>query len=269
MKMEMMGLKMKEGMLLSFVVLGSISFLFLVIPVVNVFLNTPLDEILKAILDESVQNSIMLSFYTAALTTVFAFLFGTPLAYILARKNFPLKGLVDSFIDIPILLPHTVAGIALLTVFGGSGFLGEIFSYLGVKFVDTILGILVAQVFVSIPFYIKTVRESFEKIDYRYYKVARTLGATPFRAFFEVEFPLSFHSMVSGAILCWARALSEFGAVIVLSYHPPIAPVLIYQRFVLQGLKATLPITSLLIILTVVIFLIMRKIQYGMEGKLS
>jgi len=254
-------------MMVSFIVLGSVSFLFLVIPVVNVFFNAPLDEIVKSLLDEDVQNSILLSFYTAALTTVFAFIFGTPLAYILARKDFPLKGVIDSFIDIPILLPHTVAGIALLTVFGSSGFLGRIFSHLGIGFVDTVLGILVAQIFVSVPFYIKTVRESFEKVDYRYYKVARTLGATPFRAFFEVEFPLSAHSMVSGAILCWARALSEFGAVIILSYHPPIAPVLIYQRFVLRGLKATLPVTSLLIILTVVIFLVMRKIQYGMEGK--
>jgi len=130
-----------------------------------------------------------------------------------------------------------------------------------IRFIDTIFGIIIAQLFVSSPFYIKTVRESFEKIDPRYHNVARTLGATPSKAFVKVEFPLAAHSMVSGAILCWARAISEFGAVIILAYYPPIASILIYQRFVSYGLSSALPVTTLLIFVTVIIFVIIRLVQ--------
>lgn len=248
-------------MLVLFMILGAIIFLFMFLPVINVILATSHPDLIGAFMNKEVQYSIILSFYTAAIATIAAFIFGTPLAYILARKEFPLKKVVDSAIDIPILLPHTVAGIALLTLFGEHGPLGAIFLQFGIRFIDTIFGIIIAQLFVSAPFYIKTVRESFKEIDPKYYNVARTLGASPSKAFLEIEFPLVFHSIITGGILCWARAISEFGAVIILAYYPPIAPVLIYQYFVLYGLRAVLPITSVLIILTLIIFAIIKYIQ--------
>jgi len=248
-------------MLFFFMVIGFIMFLFLLSPIVNVILITSGPSLVSAFFDSQVQFSIFLSFYTAGVATLIAFLLGTPLAYVLARKNFPFKETIDSLIDIPILLPHTVAGIALLTLFGEAGILGQLFKSLNIRFIDTIFGIIIAQLFVSSPFYIKTVRESFEKIDPRYHNVARTLGASPSQAFFKIEFPLATHSMVSGAILCWARAISEFGAVIILAYYPPIASILIYQRFVSYGLSSALPVTTLLIFVTVVIFIAIRVVQ--------
>jgi len=248
-------------MLLFFMVIGFVMFLFLQFPIVNVILITSSSSLVSAFFDPQVQFSIFLSFYTAGIATLIAFLLGTPLAYVLARRNFPFKETIDSLIDIPILLPHTVAGIALLTLFGEAGILGQLFKSVNIRFIDTIFGIIIAQLFVSSPFYIKTVRESFEKIDPRYHNVARTLGATPSKAFVKVEFPLAAHSMVSGAILCWARAISEFGAVIILAYYPPIASILIYQRFVSYGLSSALPVTTLLIFVTVIIFVIIRLVQ--------
>ncbi|MEQ9715334.1 MAG: ABC transporter permease [Candidatus Asgardarchaeia archaeon] len=248
-------------MLISFMTLGLIIFLFLFLPVVNVLLVTSPHAFIDALLDYEVQYSIFLSFYTAAIATLLAFIFGTPLAYILARKDFPLKRIVDSIIDIPILLPHTVAGIALLTLFGESGPIGAILSSYGIHFIDTIFGIIVAQMFVSAPFYIKTVRESFQEIDPRYHHVARTLGAKPSKAFLYIELPMATHSIITGCILSWARAISEFGAVIILAYYPTTAPVLIYKRFILFGLSAVIPITSVLIVITLIIFAIVKYIQ--------
>ena len=248
-------------MLILFMMLGMIIFLFMFLPVINVILSTSYTDFFTALMNRDVQYAIFLSFYTAAVATIAAFVLGTPLAYILARKDFPFKKFIDSIIDIPILLPHTVAGIALLTLFGERGILGALFLQFGIRFIDTIFGIIIAQLFVSAPFYIKTVRESFEDIDPRYHNVARTLGATPSKAFLQIELPLAFHSILTGSILCWARAISEFGAVIILAYYPPVAPVLIYQQFVLYGLSAALPTTAVLIILTLVIFAILKYVQ--------
>ena len=257
--------KKKNSMLILFMITGFLMFLFLLLPIVNVVLITSPHSLIGAFFDPQVQFSIFLSFYTAGIATLVAFLLGTPLAYVLARSNFKFKETIDSLIDVPLLLPHTVAGIALLTVFGEAGVLGQMFNTINIRFIDTIFGIIVAQLFVSAPFYIKTVRESFEKIDPRYHNVARTLGANPSQAFAKIEFPLATHSMISGAILCWARAISEFGAVIILAYYPPIASILIYQRFVSYGFSSALPVTTLLVFITVVIFIIIKVIQSKLQ----
>ncbi|MGQ4833543.1 MAG: ABC transporter permease [Candidatus Asgardarchaeia archaeon] len=251
----------KDTMLIIFAFLGVIIFVLLLLPIANVLLITSPSSFLNAFFSPDVEESIILSFYTAAVATMIAVIFGTPLAYLLARYDFPFKKVIDSSLELPILLPHTVAGIALLTIFGESGIIGNILLPFGIRFIDTIFGIIVAQLFVSAPFYIKTVEESFSEIDSRYYYVARTLGAKPFKAFLYIELPLAFRSMITGSILCWARAISEFGAVIILAYYPPIAPVLIYQKFVLFGLSAALPITAVLIVVTLVIFALIKFIQ--------
>jgi len=213
------------------------------------------DGMVSALTDKAVWRSILLSYYAAFISTLLALLFGTPLAYILARYNFFGKSLVEGVVDIPVVIPHTVAGIALLVVFGSNGLIGQ-FSPL--KFVDALPGIVIAMLFVSAPLYINSAKEGFASVDERLEHVARTLGSPPSRTFLTVSLPLALRHIVAGAIMAWARAISEFGAIVVIAYYPMVAPTLIYERFVSSGLSSAQPVAVLLILLSLTVFVVMR-----------
>jgi len=249
---------------LTFLLLGAIIFLFVVVPLVKMPLSSVSepDILWETIMDPEVTGAIGLTLLAALIATLFGFLLGVPLAYLLARTNFPGKKLVESLIDVPIVVPHTAAGIALLFVFGRRFFLGEAFSTLGIEFVDSTAGIVIAMMFVSIPFLIDSAKEGFKKVDVRLEKVARTLGASPWQAFFRISFPLAWRSILAGNIMMWARGISEFGAVIILAYHPMIAPVLVYERFETYGLDYARPIAVILIFVSVVVFVLLRTLAY-------
>jgi molybdate/tungstate transport system permease protein len=251
-------------MALTFFLLGLLIFLFIIIPLAKmIFSSVSEAQILwQTILDSKVTGAIGLTLYTALIATLVGFLLGVPLAYLLARHNFPGKRLVEGLIDVPIVVPHTAAGIALLFVFGRRFFLGSAFETIGIEFVDSMAGIIIAMLFVSVPFLIDSAKEGFKKVDVRLEKVARTLGASPWQAFFRVSFPLAWRSILAGNIMMWARGISEFGAVIILAYHPMIAPVLVYERFETYGLDYARPIAVLLILVSVLVFIVLRTIAY-------
>jgi molybdate/tungstate transport system permease protein len=254
----------RNKMTLTFLLLGLLIFLFIVIPLAKmIFASASEAQILwDTILDPKVTNAIALTLFAALIATLVGFLLGVPLAYLLARHDFPGKSLIEGLIDVPIVVPHTAAGIALLFVFGRNFFLGKAFGTVGIAFVDSIAGIVVAMLFVSIPFLIDSAKEGFKKVDVRLEKVARTLGASPWQAFFRVSFPLAWRSILAGNIMMWARGISEFGAVIILAYHPMIAPVLVYERFETYGLDYARPIAVLLILVSVLVFIVLRTIAY-------
>jgi molybdate transport system permease protein len=162
-----------------------------------------------------------LSAVTSTIALVLAVVFGTPLAYLLARRDFPGKTLVDLLIDLPIVLPPTVAGVALLVAFGRRGVLGGRLDDVGLDVAFTTTAVVLAQVFVSAPFYIRTVKAGFEAVSPQFEGVAATLGAGPMRVFWRVVLPLAWPSVLAGAILCWARALSELGATLVFAGNFP------------------------------------------------
>jgi molybdate/tungstate transport system permease protein len=251
-------------MAFTFFLLGLIIFLFIIIPLAKmIFSSVSEAEILwKTILDSEVTGAIGLTLYTALIATLVGFFLGVPLAYLLARHDFPGKRLIEGLIDVPIVVPHTAAGIALLFVFGRRFFLGSAFETIGIEFIDSMAGIIIAMLFVSIPFLIDSAKEGFKKVDVRLEKVARTLGASPWQAFFRVSFPLAWRSILAGNIMMWARGISEFGAVIILAYHPMIAPVLVYERFETYGLDYARPIAVLLILVSVLVFIVLRTIAY-------
>jgi molybdate/tungstate transport system permease protein len=244
-----------------FLFLGLCMLAFIALPVVSMIGQETSETLVKALMDPEVRGAIFTTLYTATIATLMAFSFGVPLAYVLARFDFPGKALVDSIIDLPILIPHTVAGIALLTLFGIHGPVGQVALPFGVKFTYTIIGIIIAQLFVSAPFLIKTAREAFESIDPNLEKVARTLGASRFKAFLKVTFPLASSGIVTGCILTWARAISEFGAVIIIAYYPTTAPVLIYKRFLSEGLAGARSIAVLLILVTFLAFVSLKILR--------
>jgi molybdate/tungstate transport system permease protein len=245
-------------MQVSFVVLGLLLILFVAWPLLRTITATGPAVLWQTLLDDEVRGSILLTFQASFIATGLAFVCGVPLAYLLARVDFPGKRLIEGIIDVPIVVPHSAAGIALLMVFGRRTLLGQAFGTFGLKFVSAFPGIVIAMLFVSLSFLVNAAREGFEAVDPRLERVARTLGASPWRAFWGVSFPLAWRSILSGMILMWARGLSEFGAVIILAYHPMVAPVLLYERFESFGLRYSRPVAALMILICLATFVVLR-----------
>ncbi|MDH7486359.1 MAG: ABC transporter permease [Anaerolineae bacterium] len=245
---------------ISFAILALLLLLFIAWPLLRTVTASGPALLWQTILDEEVRRAIGLTFYASFIATAIAFLCGVPLAYLLARADFPGRRLVEGLVDLPIVVPHSAAGIALLMVFGRQTFLGQAFGLFGVRFVSALPGIVIAMLFVSLPFLVNAAREGFEAVDPRLERVSRTLGGSPWRTFWGVSFPLAWRSILSGAILMWARGLSEFGAVIILAYHPMVTPVLLYERFESFGLRYAQPVAALVILICLAVFIILRLI---------
>jgi molybdate/tungstate transport system permease protein len=183
-----------------------------------------------------------------------------PLAYLLARKNFRLKQLVLGIIDLPIVIPHSAAGIAILGFISRDSVVGKAASVVGLNFIGHPAGIAVAMAFVSIPFLINAARDGFMSVPVRLEHAALNLGTRPSRVFFTISLPLAWRNIVSGSIMMFARGMSEFGAVIIVAYHPMITPVLIYERFGAFGLKYARPVSVIFILVSLVFFIILRSL---------
>ncbi|MGA7827132.1 MAG: ABC transporter permease [Geobacteraceae bacterium] len=234
--------------------------LFILLPLLRMVTQPSLTDLFATIRDPEVLASLWLSIYTAASAAAIAFLFGTPLAYLLARHEFFGKKLVESIIDLPIVIPHPVVGIAILSLAGRNHWLGQIMAKVGLSILGTVTGIIAVMTFVGLPFYVNAAKAGFEGVPVRLERVARSLGATPGAVFFRVTAPLTWRHMLCGLILCAARAVSEFGAVVIIAYHPMIAPVLMFERFTAYGLKYSQPVAVWLILACLGLFLLLRLV---------
>ena len=192
----------------------SLAMAFIALPVLALFLRSPLPSIAEALHDPVVLDALRLSLMTSGITTLIVVIMGTPIAYVSARFSYPGKELADSLIDLPVIMPPAVAGIALLMAFGRMGLAGHYLSSFGISIAFTTLAVILAQVFVSSPFYIRQARTSFEDVDIAMENAARTLGASRARTFFYVTLPVAMNGLLSGAIMAFARSLGEFGATI-------------------------------------------------------
>ncbi|MHC1626513.1 MAG: ABC transporter permease [Methanoculleaceae archaeon] len=208
-----------------------------------------------------VVGSIIITFCAGANAVLILILFGTPLAYLLARSQpSRLKGIVESIVDIPLILPHTVAGLLVYTLFMRRGWLGAPLASIGLAFEDAYPGTVVAMLFVASPFFINTMREGFEKVPVHLENVARTLGAGRFTAFLTVTMPLSLRHLFSGAILAWGRAIGEFAAVIMIAYYPFIISTLIYYTFTTDGIYTSRSIAFTVILVSFAVFYLLRRV---------
>jgi molybdate/tungstate transport system permease protein len=185
-------------------------------------------------------------------------LLGTPLAYALSRTDAPWKTVVETLVDIPLVLPHTVAGLMVYLLFMSRGPLGGPLGELGITFEDAFPGIVAAMIFVSIPYYVNAVREGFGRVPVQLENVARTLGASRFGAFMSITLPLTTRHILYGALLAWGRAIGEFAAVIMIAYFPIVISTLIYYRFTTGGIAESQAIAFLLILLCLVLFYVFR-----------
>ncbi len=240
---------------------------FIMYPIINLLLTTDGKIMLETVKDKDVINAIWTSFLTATITTLTIFVFGVPFAYFLARNDFKGKKIIESIVDIPVVIPHTVAGIILLTVLGRQCWLGRFLESTGLEVIGTRVGIVIAMIFVSMPLLINAAKDAFTSISPRLENVSRTLGATHFQTFFYVTFSIGWPGILTGMILTWARSISEFGAVVMITYHPMIAPTLIFDRFNAFGLEYSKPVSAILITVSLIIFIILRLVaQRGVRN---
>jgi len=240
--------------------LGGILLLFIISPILGLVLETPLSSLFKTAGEKEVQESIWLTIWVAMAATVLFAMLSIPLAYLLARYDFPLKRLVLGIIDLPVVIPHSAAGIALLGFMTRDSLLGKSSSAMGFDFVGSPAGIALAMAFVSVPFLINYAREGFSAVPERLEKAALNLGASPARVFFTISLPLAWKSIISGLIMMFARGMSEFGAVVIVAYHPMITPVLIFERFGAFGLKYARPVAVIFIAVCLLVFVLVRLI---------
>ncbi|MGH6968765.1 MAG: ABC transporter permease, partial [Stellaceae bacterium] len=217
---------------------GGLLLAFILLPLVQLFAAQTAGTMLQVARQADVRDALALSVAASLLTALVAGVFGVPLAYLFARNDFFGKSAIAAIVDLPLTVPHTVAGIALLMVFGRHGVIGgPAETFLGVQFWGTLAGIVVAMLFVSVPYTVNAARIAFEGVDPRLEMVARTLGMGPWRVLWLVTLPLAWRSIATGLTLTCARAISEFGAVVILVYYPMTAPVKIYQLFLRFGLN--------------------------------
>ncbi len=240
-----------------FYLLGLVLILFLVVPLIQLTTSVSPAEVARTALERNVIRSIFLTLRASFWSTLVALIFGIPLAYVLARFKFFGKKLVEGLIDIPVIIPHTAAGIALLYVWGRDSIFSRV---TGISVMGTEMAISIAMLFVSLPYLVNSAKDGFKLIDSRFEKTAISLGATPWKAFTSVTLPMAKKSIISGSILMWARGISEFGAVVILAYHPMTVPVLIFERFQNFGLTYAVPVTVVLILISLAIFVLLRML---------
>jgi len=212
---------------------GGVALLFLSLPVIVLVGRAVVGQAWKELPNSGILQAILLSFVTTALSALLTLLFGTPLAYGFARWRFPLRRFFSLLLELPIVLPPAVAGLALLVTFGRRGVLGDALAAFGVSLPFTTAAVVVAQTFVSAPFYIRAAQIGFSAIPREIEDAARVDGAAGLALFRFVTLPLARRALTAGLVLSWARALGEFGATILfagsLQGRTQTMPLLIYN----------------------------------------
>lgn len=253
---------METKALIAFYSLASLFVLYITLPIAwSVVIGFPYAG--KVFSDREALSSIWLSLYAGFTASAVMVLFGTPLAYIFSRwRGKPVK-VLESILEVPLALPHSVAGIMVLLAYNSRTSIGQLLSEVGLVIEDSFWGIVFAMAFVSAPIFISTVRAGFDSIDVEVENVARTLGSSWLQAFLRITLPLNLRHILAGAILSFARSISEVGAVLIVAYYPKVAATLVVERFLSYGLSSALSLTVVLIFISVAIFAALKIILRG------
>ena len=226
--------------------------LFLLLPLVALILRVDPAGLVRNLTNPQVVQAVRLSLVTTSLSTLLALLFGTPLAYWLARRHFRGRAAIDTVLDLPMVLPPSVAGIALLLAFGRRGLLGAYLADAGLNIAFTQTAVVLAQIFVAAPFYVKSAIVGFGEVDQELEQAAALDGADRWAIFRYITVPLAWSTLFGGAVMTWARALGEFGATIIFAGNFPgrtqTMPLAIYIGF---ELELTIALTLSVILLTI------------------
>jgi molybdate transport system permease protein len=243
---------------------AGLALLFLAVPVLAlVYEAATAGDVGDRLTNEQTLAALRLSLATSTLTLALALVLVTPLAYLLARAEFPGKRVVDTLIDLPLVLPPTVAGVALLVAFGRRGVLGPPLEASGIELAFTTAAVIVAQLFVSAPFLARSLKAGFEAVDPAYEAVSATLGVSPLRTFWRVSLPLARPALVGGSVLCWARAVGELGATLIFAGNfegrtqtMPLAIISAFQSS--DGLAGAIALSVILVAVAFALLLLLR-----------
>jgi molybdate transport system permease protein len=218
-----------------FVAALAVALCFLTLPVVAIFVNVSPSRLVSSLDDPGALEALRLSLETTAVALVIIVVVGTPAAWVLATRSFRGRAALVTLIELPLVLPPAVAGIALLAALGPAGLLGPTLDGLGIELVFATAGVVVALVFVASPFYMRQAQAAFAALDPALLDASRTLGASDARTFARVAVPGALPGLVTGAALAWGRALGEFGATLVFAGSlrgvTQTAPLAIFERF--------------------------------------
>jgi molybdate transport system permease protein len=235
---------------------------FLLLPLVGLLVRAPWADLPRRLTDPGVLTALRLSLVSATLATLLCLLLGVPLAWLLARVEFPGRRVVRALVTVPLVLPPVVGGVALLLVFGRRGLLGGwLDETFGISLPFTTAGVVLAESFVAMPFLIIAVEGALRAADHRYEEAAATLGAGRWTTFTHVTLPLVAPGVTAGAVLCWARALGEFGATITFAGNYPgttqTMPLAVYLALE-NDLEAALVLSLVLLAVSVTILAALR-----------
>jgi len=239
--------------------------LFITIPLACLLLRTSLTDLLDNLNQTQVVQAVSLSLVTTLITTAVTLVVGTPVAYLLSRRQFRFYRVIDTLVDLPTVLPPSVAGVALLLAFGRNGLFGPLLTSLGMNIPFTMVAVILAQTFVASPFYIKAAAIGFAAIDPELRQAAALDGASRRQTFRYVTLPLSWMALLSGSVLTWARALGEFGATIIFAGNFPgrtqTMPLAIYIGFEID-LDVALTLSTILICFSFLTLVIVKGILH-------
>jgi molybdate transport system permease protein len=234
---------------------------FLVLPVVAIFVHVPPSELLRSLGHDVTRDALLVSLKTSAIAHASVLVFGTPAAWVLARRRFRGRGLVLTLVELPLVLPPAVAGIALFAAFGRAGLLGDELDALGLQIPFTQTAVVLAVAFVESPFYLRGAIAAFEAVDDSLLDAARTLGASPARVFARVGLPLAAGGLGAASALALARGLGEFGATLIfagsLQGVTQTLPLAIYAQFE-QDFDTALAISALFIVVGMVLLIALK-----------
>lgn len=243
---------------------GLLLIFLLGLPLLALFLRAAGNNFLIDALSSTALQALRLSLVTSLISVTVSVLLGTPLAYILARWNFPGRSAVELLVDLPVVLPPSVAGLALLIAFGRQGLFGSLLSPLGISLPFTTMAVIIAQTFVSAPLFVRSARVGFAGIDPQLEEAALVEGANQWQMFRDVMFPLAGKALVSGAMMTWTRALGEFGATILFAGNLPgvtqTMPLAIYLGFE-RNLDVAVVLSVELALVSAILLILLRKVE--------
>ena len=238
---------------------------FIVIPLAGLVAHVTPGELAAALQTHDALLALRLSAVTTLVALACTLVFGTPLAYALARADFRGRRLIDATVDLPIVVPPAVAGLALLLTFGRVGLLGPSLHALGITLSFSTAAVVMAQIFVASPFYVRAARSGFLAVDRRLEAASATLGMGPLRTFAYVTVPLAAPALLGGAVLCWARALGEFGATIMFAGNlagiSQTLPLAVYLNLESGSLGVAVALSVVMIVLSLGVVLAVRLLE--------
>ncbi|HXI82061.1 MAG TPA: ABC transporter permease [Verrucomicrobiae bacterium] len=249
-------------------VLAALLGLFLGLPVALLVARAVLGGSLAAALGSGpVIDALTLSLMTTAISLTLTIALATPLAHVLARRRFRGASVIETIVDLPIVLPPSVAGLALLLALGRRGVLGEPLAQLGIEIPFTTVAVVIAQMFVSAPFFVRAARAGFLGVDRDFEDAARVDGASERQLAWAITIPLAAPALASGIVMTWARALGEFGATIMFAGNfegrTQTLPLVVYGKFQTGDVDASVAAATILILAAFVVLIAVRGIRWG------